>query len=62
MARGRLLVKLEVLRLTDIDGEDLEFVVARNSADAWRRLLGEWSLRERQEAAAADVVTKGKSS
>jgi hypothetical protein len=55
-------VKLEVLRLTDIDGEDLEFVVARNSADAWRRLLGEWSVRERQEAAAADVVTKGKSS
>jgi hypothetical protein len=62
MARGRLLVKLEVLRLTDIDGEDLEFVVARNSADEWRRLLGEWSVRERQGAAAADVVTKGKSS
>jgi hypothetical protein len=59
---GRLLMKLEVLRLTDTDGEELEFVVARNSADAWRRLLGEWSVRERQEAAAADLVTKGRPS
>jgi hypothetical protein len=62
LGRGRLLVKLEVLRLTDTSGEELEFVVARNSADAWRRLLGEWSVRERQEAAATDVVTKGRSS
>jgi hypothetical protein len=59
LATGRLLIKLEVLRLTDTNGEELEFVVARNSADAWRRLLGEWSLRERQ-ASAADVVTKGR--
>jgi hypothetical protein len=62
LGSGRLLMKLEVLRLTDTSGEELEFVVARNSADAWRRLLGEWSVRERQEAAAADVVTKGRSS
>lgn len=62
LSSGRLLVKLEILRLTDSSGEELEFVVARNSADAWRRLLGEWSVRERQEAAAADVVTKGRSS
>jgi hypothetical protein len=62
LGSGRLLVKLEILRLTDTSGEELEFVVARNSADAWRRLLGEWSVRERQEAAAADVVTKGRSS
>ena len=61
LGSGRLLMKLEVLRLTDTSGEELEFVVARNSADAWRRLLGEWSVRERQEAAAADVVTKGRS-
>lgn len=56
---GRLLMKLEVLRLTDIDGEELEFVVARDSADAWRRFLGEWSVRERQAAAGRDVVTRG---
>jgi len=59
MSSGRLLVKLEILRLTDTDGEELEFVVARNSADAWRRLLGEWAGRERQ--AAIDVVTPGRS-
>jgi hypothetical protein len=56
---GRLLLKLEVLRLTDTDGEELEFVVARDSADAWRRLLGEWSVRERQAAASPDLVTRG---
>ncbi|MDQ5858707.1 MAG: hypothetical protein M3542_10600 [Acidobacteriota bacterium] len=59
LSSGRLLVKLEILRLTDTDGEELEFVVARNSADAWRRLLGEWAGRER--AAAMDVVTPGRS-
>lgn len=59
LGSGRLLVKLEILRLTDTNGEELEFVVARNSAGAWRRLLGEWSVRERQESA-ADVVTKGR--
>jgi hypothetical protein len=58
LGSGRLLVKLEILRLTDTSGEDLEFVVARDSAAAWRRLLGEWSVRER-EASAADLVTKG---
>jgi len=61
LSSGRLLIKLEVLRLTDADGEELEFVVARNSADAWRKLLGEWSVRERQ-ASAPDLVTKGKTS
>lgn len=60
LASGRLLVKLEILRLTDSDGEQFEFVVARNSADAWRRLLGEWAGRERQ--ATADGVTPGRSS
>lgn len=60
LSSGRLFVKLEVLRLTDSDGEELEFVVARNSADAWRRLLGEWSLREREAAASRDVVTPGR--
>ncbi|MEO8347717.1 MAG: hypothetical protein ABI610_02310 [Acidobacteriota bacterium] len=59
LSSGRLFVKLEILRLTDTDGEELEFVAARNSADAWRRLLGEWAGRER--AAALDVVTPGRS-
>ena len=59
LSSGRLLVKLEILRLTDTDGEELEFVVERNSVDAWRRLLGEWAGRER--AAAMDVVTPGRS-
>ena len=51
LTKGRLLMRLEVLRLTDTDGEALEFVVARNSADAWRRLLGDWAVRERQKSA-----------
>lgn len=51
LGSGRLFMKLEVLRLTDTSGEDLEFVVARNSADAWRRLLGDWAVRERQKTA-----------
>ncbi len=58
LANGRLLVKLEVLRLTATDGEELEFVLERNTADAWRRLLGEWAGRER--AAAMDLVTPGR--
>lgn len=60
MSSGRLLVKLEVLRLTATDGEELEFVLARDTADAWRRLLGEWAGRERQ-AAAGELVTPGRS-
>jgi hypothetical protein len=47
MGSGRLLVKLEVLRFTDSEGEELEFVVARNSADAWRKMLGDWAGRQR---------------
>lgn len=61
IAAGRLLFKLEVLRLMDTDGQELEFVVARNTADQWRSLLGAWAGRERQTAAAADVVTAGTS-
>ncbi len=60
MASGRLFVKLEVLRLTDTDGEELEFLLARNTADAWRRLLGEWAVRERA-AATPQTVTPGRS-
>lgn len=62
LAKGRLLVKLEVLRLTDSAGSELEFVLAKDTANAWRSLLGEWAGRQRTEAAARDspdVVTRG---
>jgi hypothetical protein len=62
LAKGRLLVKLEVLRLTDSAGSELEFVLAKDTAKAWRSLLGEWAGRQRTEAAARDspgVVTRG---
>jgi len=63
LTKGRLLMKLEVLRLTDTDGEELEFVLAKNTADAWRSLLGEWAGRERQAGAAPqEVVTPGRKS
>lgn len=58
LASGRLLFKLEVLRLSGAGGEELEFVVAPDTAAAWRRLLGEWAGRER--AASMDVVTPGR--
>lgn len=60
LANGRLLVRLEVLRLTATDGEELEFVLERRTADAWRRLLGEWAGRERAAATATDFVIPGK--
>lgn len=62
ISAGRLLFRLEVLRLMDTDGQELEFVVARNTADQWRSLLGAWAGRERQTATASDapnVVTRG---
>ena len=62
ISAGRLLFRLEVLRLMDTDGQELEFVVARNTADQWRSLLGAWAGRERQIATASDapnVVTRG---
>ncbi len=62
LAKGRLLLKLEVLRLTDQAGGELEFVLAKDTANAWRSLLGEWAGRQGAEAAARDspdVVTRG---
>ena len=59
LAKGRLLLKLEVLRLTDSAGGELEFVLAKDTANAWRRLLGEWAGQERAGTAAPDVVTRG---
>ena len=48
LASGRLLFRLEVLRLTAAGGEQTEFVLARDSAAAWRSHLGLWAVKERQ--------------
>jgi hypothetical protein len=58
MASGRRLLRLEVLRLTRTDGGELEFVLAPDSASAWRSHLGLWAVRER--TAAMDTVAPGR--
>jgi hypothetical protein len=58
MASGRKLVRLEVLRVTRPAGDELEFVLSRASASAWRSHLGLWAARERQ--ADADRVSPGR--
>ncbi|MFY9552531.1 MAG: hypothetical protein WAU32_15400 [Thermoanaerobaculia bacterium] len=58
LANGRRLFRLEVLRLTRSNGEDLEFILAPASAAAWRSHLGLWAVKERK--AATDVVTPGR--
>ena len=58
LSNGRQLVGREVLRLTRTTGEELEFVLTRSSASAWRSHLGLWAVEERR--AALDVVTPGK--
>jgi hypothetical protein len=57
MASGRLLLRLEVLRIARDSADDVEFVLSRASAFAWRSHLGLWALRERQTD--ADRVTPG---
>jgi hypothetical protein len=58
LADGRLLFRLEVLRLTVSGGEQTEFVLTLDSAAAWRSHLGLWAVKERQ--ADADRVEPGK--
>ena len=58
LASGRLLFRLEVLRLTAAGREQTEFVLTRDSASAWRSHLGLWSMKERQ--ADADRVVPGR--
>jgi hypothetical protein len=48
LANGRVLLRLEVLRLTVSAGETLEFVLTRPSSAAWRSHLGLWAMKERQ--------------
>jgi hypothetical protein len=58
LAGGRLLLRLEVLRITPSSGAPMEFVVTRPSAHAWRSHLGLWAMKERQ--ADADRVVPGR--
>jgi hypothetical protein len=58
LANGRQMLGREVLRLTRAGGGELEFVLARPCASAWRSHLGLWAVEERR--AAMDVVTPGK--
>ena len=58
LANGRQLVRLEILRLTRPDGEEIEVVLSRASASAWRSHLGLWAVGERK--AAMDVVAPGR--
>jgi membrane protein YdbS with pleckstrin-like domain len=58
LASGRLLYRLEVLRLTAAGGEQSEFVLSRDSAAAWRSHLGLWAVKERQ--ADAERVEPGR--
>jgi hypothetical protein len=58
LADGRLLFRLEVLRLTLSGGDQTEFVLSLYSAAAWRSHLGLWAVKERQ--ADADRVVPGR--
>jgi hypothetical protein len=53
LASGRRLFRLEVLRITRLSGEDVEFVLSRASASAWRSHLGLWAMAERVRDAGA---------
>ncbi len=58
LASGRRLLRLEVLRLTNVSGGELEFLLTRASAGAWRSHLGLWAVAERK--AEMDRVTPGR--
>ena len=58
LADGRMLLRREALRLTRSGGEEVQFVLSRSSAAAWRSHLGLWAVEQRR--AALDLVTPGK--
>jgi hypothetical protein len=58
LASGRMLLRLEVLRITPSSGDPLEFVLTPAAAGAWRSHLGLWAMKERQ--ADADRVSPGR--
>jgi hypothetical protein len=58
LSDGRRLFRREALRLSRSNGDDLEFVLTRASASAWRSHLGLWAIAQRK--AAMDMVTPGR--
>lgn len=58
LTSGRILLRLEVLRITPSSGDPLEFVLTAAAAGAWRSHLGLWAMKERQ--ADADPVVPGR--
>lgn len=64
LGSGRLLFRLEVLRITREAGDEVEFVLSLPAASAWRSHLGLWAMAERVRdagAAPADSVAPGRS-
>jgi hypothetical protein len=59
LSTGRLLFRMEALRIARTGEEEVEFVLTRPASEAWRSHLGLWAARERQ--ADADRVTPGRS-
>ena len=58
LASGRKLLRLEVVRFTRTGGDELELVLAPESAGAWRSHLGLWAVAEREST--MDRVTPGR--
>lgn len=52
LASGRLLFRMEVLRISRPNGEEVQFVLEPASASAWRSHLGLWAMAERMRAGA----------
>jgi hypothetical protein len=58
LGSGRKLLRSEALRLVSNGGDEVELVLSRASAGAWRSHLGLWAVGERR--AAAETVTPGR--
>ena len=58
LGNGRVLLRLEVLRITPTSEEPMEFVLTRAAGEAWRSHLGLWAMKERQRD--ADRVAPGR--
>jgi hypothetical protein len=58
LSNGRLLLRLEVLRITPSSGDPMEFVLTMPAAGTWRSHLGLWAVGQRQ--ADADRVAPGR--
>jgi hypothetical protein len=58
LANGRILFRLQALRVATVSGEEHEFVLSSAAASAWRSHLGLWAAHERR--ADADRVQPGR--